>query len=151
MSTVFSGTGGPFPLLVLSLTVRAMASVVCTVFPLWIIITGRCFWTMQLFYSISFYSMHVGVLPAFMSVITRMPGAGRPDEVTGSPGTRVTNCGDRPLCWELNLCLLEEQPVLLPDEPRLQSRPLCWFLESLFTRNLIAPEHDYLKEPLADP
>ena len=38
-----------------------------------------------------------------------------------SPGTGVTNSCELPCgCWDLNLGLLEEQPVLLTAEPSLQ-------------------------------
>jgi hypothetical protein len=45
-------------------------------------------------------------------------------EGVGSAGMGVTDSCELPCgCWELNPCLLEEQPVLLITEPSLQ--PLC--------------------------
>ena len=40
----------------------------------------------------------------------------------GNPRTEVTDCCEQPCgCWELNLRLLQELPVLLITEPFLQS------------------------------
>jgi hypothetical protein len=49
------------------------------------------------------------------------------EEGVGCTGTEVTGGCELPCgCWELNPCLLEEQPVFLTPEPSFQ--PLLIFL-----------------------
>lgn len=45
----------------------------------------------------------------------------RPEEGGGAPVTRVADAGELRRCWELNLCSLQEQPVLLIAEPCVQA------------------------------
>lgn len=51
-------------------------------------------------------------------------------EGTGSPGTGITaSCELSCVYWLLNLGLLEEQPVLLPAKPSLQTQAIVLYVQ----------------------
>jgi hypothetical protein len=75
-------------------------------------------WHICFTFSLYFYFMNVF---SSVCVCTCVCGAHRVQKKVRTLGTRVIYVCKLPCgCWDLNLCLLKEQPALLTTEPSLQ-------------------------------